>query len=430
MVCTYLADFSVKFIRTVQTLAGSFNWFLAKASTAIIIHFLFRRSHNIMTKWTKNGVDAAQLFRDIYFDKIGKYTRAGEAHAIPDRSYHHFNKNGFFKHYKNVKERVDTFKRFGTGLDDENFKRKIRLHEPPSQEEQGATLTVLNYPDNEDEESLDETYQENGEDDITLDDAFELESFLGNLTIADNKKKTTPVKKKTNQPTKIEGMVTMRASTMTNNVLGKKILTEYPDGRFSCVVKLNSGFNGTFVVSEDGTKVIQKEYVPSTLCCAKNIYYKMGLDDQDVHVVTLQAEIDRLKKDAKKGEGGFHYDETVIFNLPVEVVTTFVDNKGNPDHRVNIGTDKDGVEWAYFFMVGIQAKKVSSPEPKIQRDRTRHRARESFSSTATSSADRNKRNKFSKEELDQLRQMFPGGVNSPDFIDLMDDDGAVIDPDM
>lgn len=318
-----------------------------------------------MPTWSANGADAAQLFRDLYFGKYPASTNVLVVHQDPCRPYRLYNKNGFYKHYKNVKERVETFKTFGTGLNNSKFKEKLRLHEAPTAEERGSNVEPRGSEESDED---DETYRTGLEnEDVTLG-GFEVESFLGLLSLDDDEVKGGKKGKRKSGEAEM-----VRVVSSFGNEIGLQILVQCPDGRLAGFVSLPSGFDGTFLISDDGKSVVQKTYCSKTFLEAKSIFYKLGLTEQDVHVVHMQAEIDRLVAKSKKSEAGRIFTEKVIFLLPYEVKGTFLDNNGIDDHRVSIGMNAEGVEWAYFFLVEKQ-KKCMSPEPRINRDRTRIRA--------------------------------------------------------
>ena len=92
------------------------------------------------TTWNSNGIDAAQLLRDFYFGKYTKSTTAHTIHEDRDRPYRFYNKNAFYRHVKKIREQVETYKVFKTGLGDPTFKALLRLNEIPTEEELGSGL--------------------------------------------------------------------------------------------------------------------------------------------------------------------------------------------------------------------------------------------------------------------------------------------------
>ena len=90
--------------------------------------------------WNCKGKDAAQLFRDFFFEKYTAGTQPATIHEDRDRPYRFYNKNSFYRHVKKIKEQVATYKQFKTGLSDSNFKRLLRLDEEPTDEERASKV--------------------------------------------------------------------------------------------------------------------------------------------------------------------------------------------------------------------------------------------------------------------------------------------------
>jgi hypothetical protein len=66
--------------------------------------------------WSAKGDHAAQLFRDIYFNKYPVLTPPSVVYKDKDHPYSTYSKEGFYKQYKAFIEKVNTFCTFGTGL--------------------------------------------------------------------------------------------------------------------------------------------------------------------------------------------------------------------------------------------------------------------------------------------------------------------------
>jgi hypothetical protein len=335
--------------------------------------------------WKQYGDDAAQLFRDFFF---GKYTETTAPNAVftdPDRPYRFYNRTSFYRHVKNTCNRVKTFKQFGTGIDNPEFKNKLRLTEAPSPEERGAVGLLAQRDDdnnsqfNSDED--DETFrtQDGNEEDVALPRTFEIESFLGNLSIQEEDHWPSAIEdnKLTNKK-KEQSKMNIGSDNCTdfNNDLGVKYLVHLPDGRLCAIVYLPSGFDGHFKISEDGKKVIMKTKIPKVMISAERCFSKLGLGKQDAFVVHMQSKMNELLETYKKAgvhtDGNKVFNEKVIFKLPFEVKRTFFDERGDEDHKCQIG-EYDNVEWAYFFMVNANVQKMASPEPRMARDRSRRR---------------------------------------------------------
>ena len=330
------------------------------------------------TTWNSNGIDAAQLFRDFYF---GKYTKSTTPHTIyedRDRPYRFYNENAFYRHVKKVREQVETYKVFKTGLNNPTFKTLLRLHEIPTDEELKSGLVEEKEgskkktsvkssakksvkpaekdddDDDEDEDDDDSTYNEddNKEEDLpSIGTGFDLESYLDQLTIETHSKKAPHLRS---------------AMTFVNNVVGEKFLAICPDGRLAGLVKLPSGFNGSIFISEDCRKVMMKTMIPKVMVDAQKSFAKLGIPKTNVFVVHLQAVMDTVKNNAEKGPGTSLYTESVVFQLPMKVRPTFTNHEGYEDHSVQIGTSS-GVEWAFFFMEDVNMSKICSPEARMEK---------------------------------------------------------------
>ena len=320
--------------------------------------------------WNRKGKDAAQLFRDFYFEKYTPGTPSSTVHEDRDRPYRFYNKNSFYRHVKKVKEQVDTYKQFKTGLGDAAFKKFLRLDEEPTDEERASKVVkngskkaksvVEEESEDEEDDSTSEgsTYNphEDDEEDIPLGRGFDIESLLEQMSI------TAP---------RSHGRSTM--SGPKNNIIGEKYLATCPDGKLAGVIKLPSGFDGNISTSDDCRKVVIKTFIPRVLTDAEKCFSKLGIPKTNVFVVHLQSAMNSVVQDAKTGENARLYNEVDIFHLPFKVRPTFTNNEGFEDHVVQIGT-YNGVEWAFFFLEDANiVKKLRSPEARMVRDRTRSR---------------------------------------------------------
>jgi hypothetical protein len=108
-----------------------------------------------------------------------------------DRPYSKYAQAGFYKHAKTAKNRVSTFKTLGTGLDNEDFRKLVRLDQTPTpQDASPVEGRDDDGPDNADggpfmnESNDDESFNPNSIDverDENLTSGFEDESFLQSL---------------------------------------------------------------------------------------------------------------------------------------------------------------------------------------------------------------------------------------------------------
>jgi hypothetical protein len=347
--------------------------------------------------WNANSEDAAQLFRDFYFEKYPANITPLEVHADPDRPYRFYNVKSFYTHVASIKNRVLTYKQFGTGLENEEFVKKLRLKEKPTPEEQGAKPERLLRKNNsnnlsrqadnnnitgilEDEDSLDdETFKTTDceEEDVPLSSIFELESCMESLSFEQKYEDEEVEEKKTQKKPAAMNRAVSNTNVDFNNEIGMKYLEALPDGRLAAIVKLPSGFDGHFAISDDGKKLVMKEIIHPTLLSAERCYAKLGLNGDSAFVVAMQSRINAMVEahDKKFGFGVNNkiHSETVVFKLPFEVKRTFFNERGVEEHEIRIGEIDNGLEWAYFFMESIAVKKIGSPEPKISRDRNRRR---------------------------------------------------------
>lgn len=74
-----------------------------------LLHLLSEMPRNSNTViWSSTGDHAVQLFRDIYFDKYPKGTPTLIIYHDPDCQYSLYNKEGFYRHYKQFVETITT----------------------------------------------------------------------------------------------------------------------------------------------------------------------------------------------------------------------------------------------------------------------------------------------------------------------------------
>lgn len=279
--------------------------------------------------WSSYGVDAAQLFRDFFFEKYPMDISPGLVHSDPDRPYRFYQKTSFYTHVKTTKKKVETYKTFQTGINNEAFKKKLRLGEEPDDIERGSKLKNKAKPatkakkgkkkaasirvdldEDEDEENdeEDESFRPGKEeDDITLA-GFEIESFLGNLKIRDSDENEEDINSIVGKNAR---MVYVRG--FTNNELGVKYLAELPDGRLSFVCAVPSGWEGNFVVSDCQQEVLMKWEVPKFMTKGREIFSVTGMNNYYGHVMAVQAEIDKLlEKDAENIPATEEGDEDIV----------------------------------------------------------------------------------------------------------------------
>ena len=66
-------------------------------------------------RWSSQGDDAVQLFRDFYFGKYDHRTQPTDIHGNPTHNYQQYNKSLFTKMVKGFRNLVSTYKALGTG---------------------------------------------------------------------------------------------------------------------------------------------------------------------------------------------------------------------------------------------------------------------------------------------------------------------------
>jgi hypothetical protein len=166
-------------------------------------------------------------------------------------------------------------------------------------------------------------------------------------------------------------------SKTENNIRGKKYLAAYPDGRYLGVYKLMSGFDetrATFRVGDCKKKVVLRTKKPSKtqpdpIENASVVLKRHGFDDESVHVVALQAQID-----ATANATPAEYIEQDIFSFNEEIKASFVDQKGRPFNSVHIESDENGSEWAYFWVMGINIRPENLTDASVVRNKKRSKA--------------------------------------------------------
>jgi hypothetical protein len=165
-----------------------------------------------------------------------------------------------------------------------------------------------------------------------------------------------------------------KMSKTDNNSRGKKCLAAYPDGRHLGVCKLMSGFDearAAFRVGDCKKKIVLRtkkpnETQPDPIENANVVLKRHGFDDESVHVVSLQAQIDDTANATP--------DECIeqdIFSFDEEIKTSFVDQKGRPFNSVHIESDENGSEWACFWVMGVNVKPENLTDASVVRNKKR-----------------------------------------------------------
>ena len=326
--------------------------------------------------WKKNGPVAAQLFRDFYFKKFKDNTPVAEIHACPNRPYCQLNLNTFYKHVKSTKERVNNYRRLGTGLDNEEFILLVKLNEPPSKEDQGQEPTVEDL-DKDQEEDDDSAYTLGDEDTDDEDlDTCTLETALKELNLngggiidveLPKSKKSTPKRATTSK---------MKPKTVSYR---DPINMVYPDKKRILVLFEADGEVDKvedvqrIKIEGGGTKVVRYTKVPTA---KKNAISLIGgvvtgpNQEKSEDVANLQAYLDQrasLVKVSEAEEDGGVWETREELDLEFGVEDQFYDNMGTEIDDFLIDTDGDGLYWCFFWLKGLHAKNMTPAKKKGRR---------------------------------------------------------------
>jgi hypothetical protein len=90
---------------------------------------------------------------------------------------------------------------------------------------------------------------------------------------------------------------------------------------------LPSGWDGTFKVGPDQQSVIMSIKVPRSIYNAQTILQCHGFDNNNIHVVSLQAAMTKAKKQQSKALNK-DFVEDIIWHLPYKVRPKFCDPNG------------------------------------------------------------------------------------------------------
>lgn len=369
--------------------------------------------------WSATSNDAAQLFRDIYFGKYPPDSKASIAHKDLTRNFRLYNGNSFTTHFKKFQERVRCFREFGTGIDNEEFRKKLKLHILPPPEERAPTFQPVrflqdiheaeiraprrhhsevvkddNNDDDNDDETIDETYMDSRKDDISLD-GFEIESFLGfqindngnnngndnynkniNKTTNENVYDNTHENEKENVFEYEDNNMARSTESTTAEAVGIKKIVRLPGGVWTGYIKHEPGFKGHFYIGEDARSIWKKSYIHPEFLHATNLYGRIGLDRGNVSVAHLQQTTDEELRDTKKDQGGYYHEEK-LFALSKEVHKDFYDENGAKTSKLKHKMGVDDVSWLVFWVREREPEVGFSPEATIdfeRRRRTNHAA--------------------------------------------------------
>jgi hypothetical protein len=263
-------------------------------------------------KWQKNGPIAAALFRDFHFKKYDDKTPVAEIHADPTRSYNQINLNTFYKHVKNTKQRVLNFQRLETGLDSEEFKNLVRLHEPPRKEDQGAQLVEENSDDEDTDYSGEEEFDIEDDNSVTLDTAFQELRLNGKISDVEIPKAVVTEQEKASPQQKAKMPLPIQTKSFHDTVC-----MVYPDGeRILVIFELDGDTDLSQVDHSAKVKFskcgkIMKRFttVPEEKFDAIALIGGVGIVDdenpeKDEDIANLQAYLDKKKDDVDIDEIG------------------------------------------------------------------------------------------------------------------------------
>jgi hypothetical protein len=298
--------------------------------------------------WSKDNDDAVQLFRDIYFEKYPTGTRATVVYNDPKRSYGKYNKDGFARHFKSTLEKVSTFKTFGTGLS-ESFRHRCRLNVRPEPEDRASKITEKKHGEDnkESDDEDDESYDDSGEEDVTLVSELDDESFVESIKNK-TKKSTVPIAKKA---VTTPVATSMPREAVTNEVpLLSPQLVNCQGGVLAGYVPLFTGVEYEFSIADNRKQLMQRMYLPETFQRATSLFYRHGLTEYNVYIAGVQENIDKMKKKTKLSEVNKIFHEEVLFDLPYEIEPSFYDEKGNEVNKIFEGKGPRGLLWAFFYL--------------------------------------------------------------------------------
>ena len=326
-------------------------------------------------RWHKNKPIAAQLFRDIFF---GKYKRGSTGkfnfHEIfndPTREYNTLAEKSFYAHIESTAKRVEKYKKDGSGLETEAFWRLCRLHKPPLPDERA---TNLEDPQHKEEEDEDSTFYRDDEDNITLGSIDTVEESAIKEVKKSGKITDSADKKPPPKPTHVLMPPTVGATRYSFTT---------PNGHMGFAFQPPSGFDGSLELSESNSEVLCREIVPPELYDAVTVYKRLGLPADNVHVVALQAEMDKQReadiiamgKDPTNYQGQIER-KWVAFQLEEEAEPTFFDNRGHESDDIWIDSSDHGdSEWIFFWLKKKKAQK-GGKTARLNRNRRRQRDEE------------------------------------------------------
>ena len=321
--------------------------------------------------WKKNGPVAAQLFRDIYFKKFSDKTTVAEIHSCPNRPYSQLNLNSFYKNVKATRDRVTNYRNLGTGLDNDQFKNLVRLHEPPPKQDQAPTAEDIEEDDDDSSYSLGDSDTEDEGDTCTLETALKELNLNGGILDVEipKSKKSTPKKAKAT-PSKMKTRTVSYRDPINMVYPDKKrilVLLE-ADGEVDRVEDVQR-----IKIEGNGTKVVRYTKVPNA---KKNAISLIGgvvtgpHQEKTEDIANLQAYLDQRSTQVKVSEAeedGGIWETREELDLEFAVEDQFFDNMGKEIDDFLIDTDGDGLYWCFFWLKGKHAKNMTPAKKKGRR---------------------------------------------------------------
>ena len=157
-------------------------------------------------------------------------------------------------------------------------------------------------------------------------------------------------------PLRTQKISTKSQTTMANE-LGKKIVGTLPKGIILCIIWVDTKLsNLDFYFGDDGYSVKMKTRIPNPADASELLghYGAWSSDKQNVAVSTLDDILLAIKGDKPTDR----WEETEIVTAEEELVKAFVDNRGKPLEKKNIGhrTDKEGRQYITFFLKTLRAQ--------------------------------------------------------------------------
>ena len=248
--------------------------------------------------WKTDSFDGALLFLLFHKRIIGhpdNYS-AAEIQAHPSFGFNEYSAQTFKRNSQTVANKVKKFEDNGTGLTQE-FKEilcEVLRSKPELFPDIDEDLFDDDYKDEDKEEDL--THISKCEEEVSLSDPLQDPRFEEKKAApksgSHNPKANRPT---TNRSKKFPPVAAFNMTRALESKLGS-YLEDYADGHVIGVYPLASGWDGTFKVGPDQMSVIMSTKVPKAVFSAKTILQRHGLDDNNIHVVSLQAAMTNSQK--------------------------------------------------------------------------------------------------------------------------------------